>query len=300
VHTRLAVILFAGSLCVVGLAFSPRPTAPKTATKPELPVASPPGARAMKIPTTLCACYYASDCRTRNALCNYSGSCLPQGKNHGLCDLVAPPPSTNLDAVSNENRGLVVAERIAISSAVDSYFQGFMKAIENGGGHPDPKLVRAALDIRLSQNLHDRVELAVWVSLDAVMGWDFEFPLKFQRAEGFMGNVRDVGGVRASGAIVDAARRGLLDALKTGDSSKVVPPLQEFWSKNPNYMPRHLGRCYPHGHPELTDMTAGIACQIDVLQRAAGMLIDSAGAEAAQVSAPEEMAAPKCVEVASR
>jgi hypothetical protein len=182
--------------------------------------------------------------------------------------------------MSNEERSRVVAERRVLSSAVDSYFQGFLKAIERGGGHPDPKFVQAALDAHLSKNGHDHVELAVWQSLDAVMGWDFNYPLMFQRAEGFVGNIREVDGVGDATGIVDATRRGLLDSLKTGDVDRVSAPLRAFWSKNPNYVPRHLGRCYPHGHAEITDMRAGIACQIDVLQRVAGMLQDTAEAEA--------------------
>ncbi len=88
-----------------------------------------------------------------------------------------------------------------------------------------------------------------------------------------MGNIREVDGVRSASAIIDAARKGLLEALKTGDDDKVSAPLQEFWSKNPRYIPNHLGRCYPHGHAEIRDMKAAVACQIDVLQRVAIMLI---------------------------
>ena len=271
-----AVVLFACGLGVAGLAFSPHLAAPSAATSSlSLAAATPP-------PTVLCNCYFSSDCRLRNGLCQYGTGCLTQGKNDGACTVVgAPPPSTNLSAaMSNEEKSRVVAERLALSTAVDSYFQGFLKAIENGGGHPDPKLVQAALDTHLSKDGHDRVELAVWESLDAVMGWDFNYPLTFQRAEGFVGNIREVDGVGAAAGIVDATRRGLLDALKTGDDSRVVAPLRAFWSKNPTYVPCHLGRCYPHGHIEITDMKAGVACQIDVLQRVAGMLGDTAETEA--------------------
>jgi hypothetical protein len=181
-----------------------------------------------------------------------------------------------------ENRAVLLSDRRAISAAVDAYFRSFVKAIENGGGLPDPNLLQDALDARLSQTAHDRVEQAVWVSLDAVIGWDFESPTPIQKAQGFAGNVREVGGVQDAEGIVDATRRGFLKALETNDAGNVVPPLLDFWSKNPRYMPHHLGRCYPHGHAEIPDMKAAIGCQTDVLQRAAGMLIDTANAVAAQ------------------
>ena len=92
------------------------------------------------------------------------------------------------------------------------------------------------------------MEHAVWLSLDAVMGWDFQYPTNIQRAEGFVGNIREVDGVRSASAIVDATRRALLEAIKKSDTSQVAGPLRDFWSKHPNYVPNHLGRCYPHGH----------------------------------------------------
>lgn len=278
-QTKITAVFFACGLGAAGLAFSPRLTAPSNRTSAlgwaVLAAAAPP-------PVTLCDCYFSTDCKGRTALCQLGTGCLVQGKNDGKCQISGSlPPSANLNvAMSNEEKSRVVAERLALSSAVDFYFQGFLKAIENGGGHPDAKFVQAALNTHLSKSGHDRVELAVWQSPDAVMGWDFNYPLTFQRAEGFVGNIREVDGVGAATGIVDAARRGLLDALKTGDDSKVGAPLRAFWSKNPNYAPRHLGRCYPHGHAEIADMQAGIACQIDVLQRVAGMLGDTAEAEA--------------------
>jgi hypothetical protein len=70
---------------------------------------------------------------------------------------------------------------------------------------------------------------------------------------------------------------------RLGDNGRVAAPLEAFWSKNPNYIPRHVGRCYPHGHAEVPDMKAGVACQIDTLKRVAGMLIDTANSAAVQV-----------------
>jgi hypothetical protein len=105
------------------------------------------------------------------------------------------------------------------------------------------------------------------------MGWDFMYPNKLQRTSGYVGNIREVHGVKAAEGIVDATRRGLLSALQSRDASKVAQPLQEFWQANPNFIPRHLGRCYPHGHAEVTDTKSSVACQIDTLERLATMLI---------------------------
>jgi hypothetical protein len=163
-----------------------------------------------------------------------------------------------------------------MSSALNAHFMGFIKAIKNGGGQPDPKLVHLAQNAHISQDEHDSVETAVWLSLDAVMGWDFDYPSKLARTEGFVGNIREVGGVGAAEGIVDAARRGLTESLKTGDYTKVESLLLEFWAKNPSYLPRHTGRCYPHGHEELRDMKAASTCQIEALQHIAQLLIDTA------------------------
>jgi hypothetical protein len=161
----------------------------------------------------------------------------------------------------------------AVYAAVDSYFQAFLKAVNQGGGVPDQKLVAAAQKAMPSKTGLDNVEYAVWVSLDATMGWDFMYPSKLQRASGYVGNIREVHGVNAASGIVDAARKGLLDAVQSGDATKVTAPLQEFWAKNPDFIPRHLGRCYPHGHSEVTDAKSTVACQIDTLQRVADSLI---------------------------
>ena len=163
-----------------------------------------------------------------------------------------------------------------IYSAVDGYFQAFLQAVNHGGGVPDPQLIRTAQKTLESESSLNDVEYGVWVSMDAVMGWDFMYPNKLQRTSGYVGNIREVHGVSAALGIVDAARRGLLDALKSGDSKKVAEPLQEFWSKNPKFSPRHLGRCYPHGHEEVTDDRSTAACQIDTLQQVAIMLIKTA------------------------
>ncbi|SRR6266700_1654882 len=236
-----------------------------------------------------CNCYYSSDCSKGNT-CGGLGNCTPNGKSDGKC-------STN--AASLNGHGIVLSNRlpqgkqprvtkensVALYAAVDGYFQAFLKAVKQGGGLPDKKLVTAAQKTQLSKVGHRDAEYAVWVALDAVMGWDFMYPNNLQRATGYVGNIREVHGVKAAEGIVDATRRGLLNALQSRDASKVAGPLQDFWSHNPNFIPQHMGRCYPHGHAEVTDTKTTNACQIDTLERLAGMLIERSTPENAKTSA---------------
>lgn len=225
-----------------------------------------------------CNCYYSTDCvKGRHPTCQLGSNCLPQGKNDGVCEIeAAPQPTSSINTLSEESRKLRSAERLVVSSALDAYFKSFLKAIEEGGGNPDSELLRSALNVRLSQPERHDVESSIWVTLDALMGWDFQYPTALQRTEGFWGNIREVDGVRSAHAIVDAARVGLIAAVTSGDINAVSEPLREFWAKNPNYKPNHLGRCYPHGHAEVRDLNGVVSCQLDVLQRVAGMLIDTA------------------------
>ena len=180
-------VFFILTLCLVHVAYSQQsdPTRGRIAVSTDT---VPP-------PANICSCYYSRDCKGRTATCQRGTYCLPSGKNDGVCNIgTAPTALPNLDALSVENRALLLSDRRAISAAVDAYFRSFVKAIENGGGFPDPNLLQDALDARLSQTAHDRVEQVVWASLDAVIGWDFESPTPIQKAQGFAGNVREVGG----------------------------------------------------------------------------------------------------------
>jgi hypothetical protein len=208
-----------------------------------------------------CDCYWSADCGTGNT-CGGYGSCTAGGKSDGTCRYVGLSKRLERPA--------------SLGAAVDSFFKAYEKAIERGGGVPDADLVRAAEEVPLSRGGHDLVEYAVWVSLDAVIGWDFMYPSISQRATGdYYGNIREVGGVGGSSGLVDAARRGLLAAMQSGDSADVVKPIQEFWASHHNFAPHHLGRCYPHGHEELTSPEGSLKCQVDTLQRLAGQLIGS-------------------------
>jgi len=220
--------------------------------------------------TVSCNCYRSNDCRARQALCQLGQGCRGVGKYDGLCDLNA----ASVKKGGGHSGTLSSADRTAITGAIDAYFKSFMVAIEKGGGNPDPTLFATAQGARLPQTEHLRIKNVVWTVLDAMMGWDFMYPTKEQIADGYPGNVREVHGVSAAGGIVDAARKGLLEAVATDDESKVEAPLKAFWTQYPNYVPRHLGRCYPHGHDDLTDSAGTYNCQLSTLQRAVRALTD--------------------------
>lgn len=234
-----------------------------------------------------CNCYYSSDCTGVN-YCQGYGNCTPSGKLDGTCSTIAVA-----NTVDSARSGQVPVKEKAedVYAAVDSYFQAFLKAVKKGGGVPDPELVAVAQKAHLSQSGHDGVERAVWVSLDAVMGWDFMYPNKLQRSWGAVGNIREVPSGAVAAGLVEATRQGLLAAIQAHDPAKVDAPLQAFWAENPTYIPQHLGRCYPHGHKEVTDEATSVACQTDTLQRVAATLIKMTGFDSPKISAltlPEE------------
>lgn len=227
-----------------------------------------------------CNCYYSNDCnKGRNPVCQVGGNCLPMGKLDGECSFIAAPPP-DLSTLTSKDLELISADKLAMSAALDAYFESYMKAIENGGGQPDAKSLQKALDVRLTQKERQNVEMAVWVSLDTMMGWDFMYPTQTQRAAGYFGNIREVGGVGSASGIVNAAKLALLDALNNGNTAGIEAPLLDFWAKNPNYMPRHMGRCYPHGHSELHDMKGAVECQVQNLHSLGGILLETAASAA--------------------
>jgi len=226
-----------------------------------------------------CNCYYTSDCTGVN-YCQGYGNCTPSGKLDGTCSTIAVA-----SASAKTGQAPAKEKSEAVYAAVDLYFQAFLKAVKKGGGVPDPEFVAEAQKAHLSKSGHDGVENAVWVSLDAVMGWDFMYPNKLQTSLGAVGNIREVPSGEIAAAIVEATRRGLLDSIQAHDPTKVDGPLQEFWTENPAYIPQHLGRCYPHGHKEVTDQASSIACQTDTLQRVAATLIRMTGFDSPKISA---------------
>lgn len=113
------------------------------------------------------------------------------------------------------------------------------------------------------------IQRGIWIALDAVLGWDFDYPTAYLRSlDGdYLGNIRAVDGVQDGYAIVDTVRRGFITALETRNPEAIVELLTRFWHENPSYRPLHTGRCYPHGHQEVKDLEDVQTCQIDTLTR---------------------------------
>jgi hypothetical protein len=65
----------------------------------------------------------------------------------------------------------------------------------------------------------------------------------------------------ATRALFDAAREGVVAALRGNDPSRVEEPLRAFWKRYPGYKPDHTGRCYDHGHEDYPYDSA-LACQV--------------------------------------
>jgi|SRR5947199_5990659 len=134
-----------------------------------------------------CNCYYTSDCGGGGKSCGGYGDCTGSGKSDGTCSTatvgagggIAPILSKKLPA-KNQLPGPTSGPD-DIYSAVDGYFQAFLQAVNHGGGVPDPQLIRTAQKTLESESSLNDVEYGVWVSMDAVMGWDFMYPNKLQR-----------------------------------------------------------------------------------------------------------------------
>lgn len=124
-----------------------------------------------------CNCYYSSDC-TSPDYCSYGSSCTPSGKKDGTCKGNAEL------AIQNSTNPLLVAR------AVDLYFEAYLRAIRKGGGHPDPTLIKMAQNVPLSSKTHEIIQDGIWVTLDALMGWDFMYPPEYFPRPGYWGNIR--------------------------------------------------------------------------------------------------------------
>ena len=50
--------------------------------------------------------------------------------------------------------------------------------------------------------------------------------------------------------IIEAARAGFVETIRSGQPEAILAPIQAFWAAFPDFRPNHGGRCYPHGHLE--------------------------------------------------
>ncbi|HZO13494.1 MAG TPA: hypothetical protein VFB62_09545 [Polyangiaceae bacterium] len=209
---------------------------------------------------TDCECYRAEDCDSTEPddwICRGYKLCGGTGKLDGTCLAapVSPPWSPEL-----------------LSEALTLYFEAYAIPISSGEGRPDPDLLAEAQDVQLSQVQHDAVKETVHLALDAVIGFDFDFPARPGRSSNagnsvdpfVFGNIR--GTPAEAAAIVEAARVGMVEAILTRNLNAVAEPLEDFWAAHPDFHPHHTGRLYAHGHAQY-DGIAPLDAQIDHLKR---------------------------------
>ncbi len=212
--------------------------------------------------TSTCGCYWSSDCGS-GEYCNYNG-CTKDGKKDGTC--------------SKSSGGFDLA---GLVRATDLYFEGFQVPQKGAGGSPNRDLVRQAQDQPLTAEGHLTVQRIVHNALDLALGWDFVGPQACtgvaepgRIAPGGLGQIRLAAkdAPPEASEIVESVRQGVLAAIKANNADQVAAPIRSFWRKHPDYKPRHTGRCWPHGHPELPYKTAE-ECQITELKRMLSIIL---------------------------
>jgi hypothetical protein len=199
-----------------------------------------------------CNCYWSSDCGS-NQSCGGYFSCEQSGKLDGTC---------------RSSGGLSPGDFPILHGAVDDYYQAFLAAAMGGGGLPDAEISARAQGKSLSLEGHFAAQQIVNDSLDVVLGFDFLRPqIMFCHGFGQIFSFRSFY-PREAEELVDATRRGVVDAIRAKEPARVGGPIRGFWAKHPNYRPLHTGRCFPHGHPDFP-YKAPADCQIRELE---GML----------------------------
>lgn len=209
------------------------------------------------LPCCTCTCYWDSDCTSND--CGRYGECTASGKLDGLC-------ATAGEAVLIWDPGFDPSD---VGDAADLYMQAYSVPVMVGEGRPDALLFCEAQKVVLgnaNEANHEAIRQLVHEVLDAVLGFDFEFP----QGDENVGNIRGVPPQAVD--ILEAARAGFVTAIMTENPDAVAAPLEDFWAANPEYHPNHTGRYYPHGHPG--EPLDSLASQINALTvRVARILI---------------------------
>jgi hypothetical protein len=137
--------------------------------------------------------------------------------------------------------------------ALELYFDAYLVPISEGEGRPSLEILTQAESVGLSAVQRTEVRNAVHRALDAVIGFDFEYP---QGPPASLGNtgVASFGNIRGTPdgatAIAMAARTAMVNAISTRNLNAIAGPLEGFWATHPDFHPNHTGREYPHGHAD--------------------------------------------------
>jgi hypothetical protein len=210
---------------------------------------------------TSCDCYWSTECG-KNETCSYSSGCTHDGKLDGTC------------TTRGGGLGWGPISPAAVAAATDLYFQAYEAPVQGGGGRPDFNLVAEALAVGLEpyEEWHTFLQDIVHGALDRILGWDFSFPPAF--VPFCLGNIKPHSGAEQAEGLVNVVKQAFVRAIKTGNPQTVRPALEEFWGDNERYVPRHSGRCTPHGHPEVHDETSSRECQVNELTKLLETLLE--------------------------
>lgn len=181
-----------------------------------------------------CDCYFSSDCPPGYDICRFRWqNCIRRPKGCvgdpglGQCDGVCLPFTASWVGVSS----------VDVARAVNLYFRAYREAARQGGGRPSESLLSQARSIPLPDPWHTELHGLVINTLIVLLAEDFEPP-----------EIVQVSDIKATVALIDAARQGWIQAIMQNDPQATIPPLVRFWQQYPTYSPIRPWRCYPHGH----------------------------------------------------
>ena len=191
-----------------------------------------------------CTCYRDTDCG--NQVCYDLGhpcdqAPVPNGhgkKLDGLCQDSEMPP---------------------VAGVVHLWLREYRDIGLRGGGSLDAtalsRITVASRDLRPDEIKATRQ--AADVIMSRLFGWDFAVsPFPPQNAY--------VPSLNAEGA---ALLQAAITGIEGSNLESIKSSLRQFWEEYPAFRPLHTGRCYPHGHADVADLSDVIRCQTEAFER---------------------------------
>jgi hypothetical protein len=155
-----------------------------------------------------------------------------------------------------------------VAKVTDLYFQAYLAVLPAGGGFPDKSFIDATSAVGISDEWRQELLSAVVNALDRVVGWDVKFsgyPTLTSAPPLFVDSfdpIEDSSRISIMEAIINSARTGIVNGIIANNPDAVSQPIKDFWGEYPDYRPMHTGRCYPHGHPQVKNLTDTVKCQL--------------------------------------
>jgi len=210
-----------------------------------------------KPPPPQCTCYFSSDCQS-GQFCDWGAGCQEVPKENGTPKLDGMCKARNSKASWRE------VDATKVTAAIAAWFQAYANAGDLGG-IPNVADIKA---ISLPVVWHVETASAVFNVMDRLLGFDFSKPAP---CGAFDTAVFDcppaIPQLDAAGkSLVASVGIAFAEAVRTANPKLVEEPLNAFWKKYPTYKPMHAGRCYPHGHAEVTK-GGERKCQINELEQ---------------------------------